>query len=236
MPGPACQSAGPVYDSRPEGADMRLLVRVGVVAGLLVVGGVLVGRASLMPARWPGQAAVPSSAARAAQAAHEEWDDPAVLHVGTERPHATMMSYPVGGARASAATARRRPGSASLNGTWKFHYSPSPAARPVGFERPGFDDTAGRPSPCPATGRCRGSGCRSTATRTTRSPSTKPTRARRTTTTPWARTARRSPCRPTGPAAASSCTSTASTRRSTSGSTGGASATARTAARRPSST
>ena len=120
---------------------MRLLVRVGVVAGLVVVGGVLVGRASLMPAGWPGQAAVRSSPGAATQAAREEWDDPAVQHVGTERPHATMTTYP------SAETARADERAASpwfrlLNGTWKFRYSPSPAARPVGFERPGFDDTS----------------------------------------------------------------------------------------------
>ncbi len=118
---------------------MRTLVRVGVVAGLLVGGSVLVGRASLMPAPRPGQAAVRPASQAAAQAGREEWDDPAVLHVGTERPHATMMTYP------SAELARAGDRAASpwfrlLDGTWKFRYSPSPAARPLGFERPDFDD------------------------------------------------------------------------------------------------
>src|SRR5512140_833715 len=111
-----------MYDSRPEGTQMRLLVRVGAVASLLVGGGMLAGRA------------------QGPQAAHVEWDDPAVQHVGTERPHAAMATYP------SAEMARAGDRTASpwfrlLNGTWKFRYSPSPAARPVGFERPGFDDT-----------------------------------------------------------------------------------------------
>ena len=102
---------------------MSLTVRVGLVASLVIGGWVLVGRA--------GQAPPP--------AAHVEWDDPAVLHVGTEPPHATMMTYP------SAALARAGDRAASpwfrlLNGTWKFHYSPDPASRPTGFERRGFDD------------------------------------------------------------------------------------------------
>src|ERR1035438_6119499 len=47
-----------------------------------------------------------------------EWDDPAVIHVGTERPHATMMTYP------SADLAKAGERSASpwfklLNGNWK---------------------------------------------------------------------------------------------------------------------
>jgi beta-galactosidase len=72
--------------------------------------------------------------------AREEWDDPSVLHLNTEPPHATMMVYP------SAELARRgardeSPWFRSLNGVWKFQYSASPAARPAGFERLSFDDT-----------------------------------------------------------------------------------------------
>ncbi|HEY3384636.1 MAG TPA: glycoside hydrolase family 2 TIM barrel-domain containing protein [Vicinamibacterales bacterium] len=78
---------------------------------------------------------------QAPSAAREEWDDPAVLHVNTERPHATLTRYP------SSQLARQgepaaSPWVQSLNGTWKFHYAPRPAARPVGFERVGFDDSA----------------------------------------------------------------------------------------------
>jgi beta-galactosidase len=73
--------------------------------------------------------------------AREEWDDPSVLHLGIEPPHATMMVYP------TAELARKgarddSPWFRSLNGVWKFQYSASPAARPAGFERPSFDDTA----------------------------------------------------------------------------------------------
>ena len=53
------------------------------------------------------------------QAPRPEWDDPAVLHVGTERPHATMMAYP-SAELARQATATQSPWFQSLNGTWKF--------------------------------------------------------------------------------------------------------------------
>ena len=71
----------------------------------------------------------------------EEWDDPSVLHVGTEPPHATMMVYPTPElARKGSRT--DSPWFYSLDGVWKFQYSASPAARPAGFERPAFDDTS----------------------------------------------------------------------------------------------
>ena len=70
-----------------------------------------------------------------------EWDDPAILRVGTEKPHATMMVYP------SAELARtgdrtKSPWFHSLNGTWKFKASIDPAARPVEFFRPALSDIA----------------------------------------------------------------------------------------------
>ena len=74
-----------------------------------------------------GQATAPS---------RPEWDDPAVLHLNTERPHATMTIYP----SAEAAASGRSPWVQSLNGRWKFKASPRPEARPVDFYRDGFDD------------------------------------------------------------------------------------------------
>jgi beta-galactosidase len=70
-----------------------------------------------------------------------EWDDPAVLHVGTEKPHATLMVYP--SAELAATLDRTRsPWFKSLNGTWKFNWAPGPASRPVDFHRPDFQDGA----------------------------------------------------------------------------------------------
>jgi beta-galactosidase len=75
-----------------------------------------------------------------APATRDEWDDPAVLHVGTERPRATMTIYPTAEA-ARSFDRTTSPWYRSLNGTWKFRYSPAPAARPAGFERAAFDDS-----------------------------------------------------------------------------------------------
>src|SRR5689334_20249410 len=64
-----------------------------------------------------------------------EWDDPAVLHVNTEKPHATMTIYP----SAEAAASGRSPWVQSLNGRWKFKASAKPDARPGDFYRDDFD-------------------------------------------------------------------------------------------------
>jgi beta-galactosidase len=74
-------------------------------------------------------------------AVREEWDDPSVLHVGTEPPHATLTTFPTA-ELARQRVRERSPWYASLNGVWKFRYAASPAARPAGFELPWFDDTS----------------------------------------------------------------------------------------------
>ncbi len=53
---------------------------------------------------------VAATSAQSGAPAREEWDDPAVLHVGIERPHATMMTYP-SAELAAVAIAPPRPGS-----------------------------------------------------------------------------------------------------------------------------
>ncbi|HEX6973005.1 MAG TPA: hypothetical protein VF147_01310, partial [Vicinamibacterales bacterium] len=73
--------------------------------------------------------------------ARPEWDDPAVIDVGTERPHATRVAYPdLAAARLGDAT--RSPWLRSLNGEWRFHYAASPAERPARFFDTSFDDAA----------------------------------------------------------------------------------------------
>ncbi len=78
-----------------------------------------------------------------------EWDNPAVLSIGTEKPHATMMIFP------SVELARtgpweQSPWFQSLNGTWKFHGVLRPADRPFDFYRPDFSDAAWRTIPVPS--------------------------------------------------------------------------------------
>lgn len=77
--------------------------------------------------------------ATAAQDARPEWDDPAVLHTGTEAPHAAMMAFP-SATLAASGDRTRSPWFESLNGSWKFRWSASPAARPADFFQPAFQD------------------------------------------------------------------------------------------------
>src|SRR5689334_8961893 len=79
-----------------------------------------------------------------------EWDNPAIVHIGTERPHATMMVYP----SAESARTGNRAGSPYfrlLNGMWKFHGSIRPAERPVDFYRTDFIDTSWGTIPVPSS-------------------------------------------------------------------------------------
>jgi beta-galactosidase len=78
-----------------------------------------------------------------------EWDDPAVIQTGVEKPRATFMIYP---SRTLALThdRARSPWFQSLNGTWKFHWSKNPASRPVNFFENGFSDAAWKTLPVPS--------------------------------------------------------------------------------------
>lgn len=84
-----------------------------------------------------------------------EWLDHKRLSEGVEKPHATQVACP------DAATARtigvtcnaeriKSPWFRSLNGQWKYHYSPTPAQRVAGFEAPAFNDSAWTTIPVPA--------------------------------------------------------------------------------------
>ncbi|MCL4402951.1 MAG: DUF4981 domain-containing protein, partial [Acidobacteria bacterium] len=79
-----------------------------------------------------------------------EWDNPAVIHAGTERPHATMMAYP-SAELAKTGERSKSPWFELLNGTWKFQGSLRPADRPLDFYRPDYDDTKWRTIPVPSS-------------------------------------------------------------------------------------
>ncbi|MBL0159433.1 MAG: DUF4981 domain-containing protein [Bryobacterales bacterium] len=78
------------------------------------------------------------------------WDNPAVIQVGTEKPHATMMVYPTA---ELARTGQRAfsPWFQSLNGTWKFTGVLRPADRPLDFFFPEYNDSAWRNMPVPSS-------------------------------------------------------------------------------------
>lgn len=85
------------------------------------------------------------------------WENPALVHEGTEPPAATMTAY---GDLASARTFDRTksPWYQSLNGEWKFHWVPKPADRPLEFYRPTFDDAAWKTIRVPANVEVEGHG------------------------------------------------------------------------------
>lgn len=90
-------------------------------------------------------------------AAAQEWDNPAVFRVNTEKPHATMMVYP-NAALARRADRAQSPWFRSLNGRWKFHYSPNPAQRPADFYRADFNDGKWATLPVPSNWEIQGFG------------------------------------------------------------------------------
>ncbi|PZQ63070.1 MAG: beta-galactosidase [Sphingomonas taxi] len=70
-----------------------------------------------------------------------EWERPEVIRVGAEPMHATFAGFENARAALRDDPARARY-HLSLDGPWKFHHSANPEARPVGFERPGYDVSA----------------------------------------------------------------------------------------------
>jgi beta-galactosidase len=78
-----------------------------------------------------------------------DWENPAVTSINKEAPTAVRCVYP------SEALAEWRqtggsPYGMSLNGQWKFHWSPKPADRPADFFRADFDDSAWKTIPVPS--------------------------------------------------------------------------------------
>jgi beta-galactosidase len=68
-----------------------------------------------------------------------DWENPRVSAINTEPPHATLVPFP---SRDEALRLRpaQSPNVMSLNGRWKFTWSPRPADRPITFFRADFDD------------------------------------------------------------------------------------------------
>jgi len=86
-----------------------------------------------------------------------DWENPAVFRINKEAPRATAMPFPT---RAGALSKQRleSPWCQLLNGTWKFHYSGTPDARPVGFHDPKFDVSGWDDIPVPSNWQLHGYG------------------------------------------------------------------------------
>jgi beta-galactosidase len=67
-----------------------------------------------------------------------DWENPKLTGIGNEPPHATFLPYSTE-QEALTNDWTTSPWWQLLNGTWKFHWSPDPASRPMEFYRDGFD-------------------------------------------------------------------------------------------------
>ena len=103
-------------------------------------------------------AALPPAAIAAVDAGVPvELENPAILGIGKQPWHATLMPY----ANPAEAVAARREASSwcrSLNGAWKFHWAPRPEVRPAEFFRADFDDRAWGEIPVPSNWQVQGHG------------------------------------------------------------------------------
>ncbi len=86
-----------------------------------------------------------------------DWENEQVLHINSEPPRATFVPF---------ATAEQALNDDftksqfyfSLDGDWKFHWSPQPELRPANFFETDFDDSAWTNIPVPSNWEMRGSG------------------------------------------------------------------------------
>ena len=67
-----------------------------------------------------------------------DWEDPQIIGHNKTPAHCTLMPYATT-QQATCGTRTASPFFLSLNGVWKFCFTPSPDARPVGFFAPEFD-------------------------------------------------------------------------------------------------
>ncbi|MDI6698787.1 MAG: glycoside hydrolase family 2 TIM barrel-domain containing protein [Candidatus Saccharicenans sp.] len=69
-----------------------------------------------------------------------DWENPGVLAINKEAPHATFIPFPEL-SQALSQKAEKSPWYKSLNGRWKFNWVSKPADRPLDFWHPDYDDS-----------------------------------------------------------------------------------------------
>ncbi|EMI58140.1 glycoside hydrolase family 2 TIM barrel-domain containing protein [Rhodopirellula sallentina] len=86
-----------------------------------------------------------------------DWENEQVIGTNKQPPRATSLPYPD---RQSAISATREasPYFQSLNGDWKFHWSPNPSERPKEFHQPEFDVSQWDELPVPSNWQMHGHG------------------------------------------------------------------------------
>ena len=83
------------------------------------------------------------------QTGPEDWENPAALHAGTEPPRADFVPFP-DAAAALRLGPKESPRYVSLNGAWKFRWTPRPADRPLDFWKPSVDVSGWKDTPVPS--------------------------------------------------------------------------------------
>jgi beta-galactosidase len=79
----------------------------------------------------------------------EDWENPAAIHASTEPPRAAFVPFP-DAASALKLGPKESPRAMSLNGPWRFHWSPRPGDRPRDFWKPAADVAAWKETPVPS--------------------------------------------------------------------------------------
>ncbi len=79
----------------------------------------------------------------------EDWENPALPHAGTLPPRAAFVPFP-DAAAALRLDPQASPRYLSLDGLWKFKWSPRPADRPLDFWKPDSDVMAWKDIPVPS--------------------------------------------------------------------------------------
>lgn len=86
-----------------------------------------------------------------------EWQNTEVVEVNREDPHASRFSFD-SMEKALDGDIQASSNYLTLNGTWKFQWSPNPDSRPANFYKQGFDDTGWDDIPVPSNWEMKGYG------------------------------------------------------------------------------
>ncbi len=86
-----------------------------------------------------------------------DWENPEVFAEGREAVRATVFPYPTA-QQALQGFHKNSPWFKSLNGDWKFKFSPTPDSRPADFFQPGYDTSSWATIPVPSSWEMQGYG------------------------------------------------------------------------------
>jgi beta-galactosidase len=100
---------------------------------------------------------IPADGEESGASAPPDWENPAVVGRNKETPHATLMPFP-DRETALDGDSTSSPWFQSLNGAWKFRWSPNPAGRPAEFFRSDFDVSSWDEIPVPSNWQLHGYG------------------------------------------------------------------------------